>query len=163
MDRARYRRSVLRLRSCFIVAAGTLILTTWSLSAAPDQKDEKDKKGKGPSLSLRVSPAVAFSPARVVVSAELKGGVDTEEDLYCPGLEWDWGDGTVSEARKDCEPFTAGTSQIKRRWTASHTFETAGNYRVLLRLKRGSKTVVSGNTTMQVKPGVRDLSEVPLP
>ena len=161
MHHARSRRTPRRLWSCLIVAAATLVLASWSLSAAGDQKDEKDKRVKGPSLALKVSPSVAFSPARVVVTAELKGGTDVDEELYCPGLEWDWGDGTVSEASEDCEPFAAGTSTIKRRWVASHTFETAGNYRVLLRLKRGSKTVVGGNTTMQVKPGVRDLTEVP--
>jgi len=31
-------------------------------------------------------------------------------------------------------------------------------YRVQLRLKRGSKTIIAGNNTVQVKPGVRDMT-----
>jgi len=129
-------------------------------AAQDDKSDNKDKKdGKRASLSLKANPPIAFSPAKVVVTAELKGGSDTDEELYCPTLEWDWGDGTKSESNADCEPFEAGKSAIKRRFTASHTYNMADNYRVLLRLRRGSKTVVGGNTAIQVKPGFRDGSE----
>ena len=93
------------------------------------------------------------------MTAELKGGVDSTGELYCPSLEWDWGDGTRSEADADCEPYEAGKSTIKRRFTQTHTYDIAGNYRVLLRLKRGSKVLVAGNVSVQVKPGLRDPSE----
>lgn len=79
-----------------------------------------------------------------------------EPDLYCPAVEWDWGDGTKSESNEDCEPFEAGRSEIKRRWTTTHTYTMGGNYRVQLRLKREGRSVISGNTTVQVRPGVRD-------
>jgi hypothetical protein len=122
-------------------------------------QDDKNKDPKKASLNLKASPAIVFSPARVVVSAELKGGADDSGELYCPSLEWDWGDGTRSESNTDCEPFEAGKSTIQRRFTASHTFNIAGNYRVQLRLKRGSKTVLGGHVSIQVKPGLRDPSE----
>lgn len=160
MDRALSRR-LSTLDSFIGAAAVALALGSIAVSPATAGQNDKDRKVKGPSLSLKASPAVSFSPSRIVVVAELRGGTETDEELYCPGLEWDWGDGTVSEAREDCEPFDPAKSQIKRRWTSSHTFTTAGNYRVLLRLKRGSKSVVGGNTTVQVKPGVRDMSEFP--
>ena len=126
---------------------------------AQDDKDGDKKDVKKPSLSLKVTPAIVFSPARISVTAELKGGVDTTGELYCPSLEWDWGDGTRSEADADCEPYEAGKSTIKRRFTQTHTYDIAGNYRVLLRLKRGSKVLVAGNVSVQVKPGLRDPSE----
>ena len=76
-----------------------------------------------------MSPPIAFSPARIVVTAELKGGAPDDPELYCPDVEWDWGDGTRSEATENCEPFEDGKSTVKRRWTTSHTFDMQGTYR----------------------------------
>jgi hypothetical protein len=126
--------------------------------ASPPEANQR-KEVKKPSLTLKASPTIVFSPARVVVTAELKGGADDSAELYCPSLEWDWGDGTRSEAGTDCEPYEAGKSTIQRRYTTSHTYNLAGNYRVQLRLKRGSKTVLGGHVSVQVKPGLRDPSE----
>jgi PKD domain len=158
-DRVRCRTRV-RFRAAFrLLTVVTLTLAAWSFTSAEQkEKDDKDDKGKRASLSLRVSPAIAFSPARVVASAELRGGSPDDAALYCPRTEWDWGDGTRSEANENCEPFEAGKSEIKRRWTASHTYTTQGNYRVQLRLKRGDRTVAAGNTNLQIKPGARDYS-----
>jgi hypothetical protein len=117
---------------------------------------EQRKEVKKASLNLKASPTIVFSPARVVVSAELRGGADDSEELYCPSLEWDWGDGTRSESNVDCEPFDAGRSTIQRRFTSSHTYQTSGSYRVQLRLKRGSKILLGGHVSLQVKPGLRD-------
>lgn len=160
-DRARCRARVRYTAAFRVVTAIGITLAAWSFTSAGQRdKDEKDEKAKRASLSLRVSPAIAFSPARVVVSAELRGGSDDAE-LYCPRTEWDWGDGTRSEANENCEPFEAGKSEIKRRWTASHTYTTQGNYRVQLRLKRGDRTVAAGNTTLEIKPGARDFGSSP--
>lgn len=116
---------------------------------------ELDKKLK-PSVSLRASPQVGFSPLRVVLTAELTGGVDDFEDFYCPSVEWVWGDDTRSESRVDCEPYEAGKSQIKRRYTIDHTFNTMGEYRVEFRLKQKKKSVGGARTTVRVRPGIRD-------
>ena len=123
------------------------------------QDDKNGKDVRKPSLLLKVSPAISFSPARVVVSAELKGGADDKDDLYCPNLEWEWGDGTRSEAQTDCAPFEPGKSEIKRRFSSSHTYTTAGNYRAQLRLKRGSKVLVGGHVSVQVRAGLRDRTD----
>jgi hypothetical protein len=143
-----------------LVAIIAVSVASHPQGAQDDNSDNKDKKDtKRASLSLKANPPIAFSPAKVVVTAELKGGSDADEELYCPSLEWDWGDGTKSESNVDCEPFEAGKSSIKRRFSASHTYNMADNYRVLLRLRRGSKTIVGGNTSIQIKPGFRDPSE----
>lgn len=141
------------------LAAGLLFAGVQTGSAASPQDPTQRKEVKKPSLSLKASPTIVFSPARVVVTAELKGGADDSAELYCPSLEWDWGDGTRSESGTDCEPYEAGKSTIQRRYTTSHTYNIAGNYRVQLRLKRGSKTVLGGHVSVQVKPGLRDPSE----
>jgi hypothetical protein len=152
------RTAASRFRRLALAAAiGAGVAASAPLLFAQDEKDRKDVKKA--SLSLKASPTIVFSPARVVVTAELKGGADDSPELYCPALEWDWGDGTRSESNVDCEPFEAGKSTIQRRFTASHTFNIAGSYRVQLRLKRGSKTILGGHVSLQVKPGLRDPTE----
>lgn len=108
--------------------------------------------GKKVSLSLKASPSVSFAPARIVFLAELRG--DDAESLYCPTVEWEWGDGTTSLAETDCIPYEEGKSQIKRRYTVDHQYKNPGNFRVFLRLKKGSKTSAVANTAVQVRPGL---------
>jgi len=138
-----------------VIALALAACVSGPLLAGQDERKDVKKA----SLSLKASPTIVFSPARVVVTAEIKGGADDGEELYCPGLEWDWGDGTRSESNVDCEPFEPGKSAIQRRFTTSHTYQMSGNYRVQLRLKRGSKTLLGGHVSLQVKPGLRDTGE----
>ena len=63
-----------------------------------------EAKPKKPTLDIRVSPRMAFSPVTVHLVAELKGGDDIEE-YYCPEIEWDWDDGGKSVHEADCPPF----------------------------------------------------------
>jgi hypothetical protein len=136
-----------------------LVFGTVTTAGARDDEGKDAKNPKRPSLVLKANPPFSFSPARIVVSAELRGGSDTDAELYCPEVEWEWGDGTRSQASQDCPPFVPGETQITRRWTVSHTYTTAGRYQPYLRLKRGSKVVVAGSAKIEVKPGLRDLSE----
>jgi len=148
--------------TCLLSWATALWLVGATLVAAPlgaadkdgDEKDDKPGKAR---LSLRASPPVAFSPARIVVTADLTGGDPAE--LYCPDVEWDWGDDTRSEAQQNCEPYVAGESTLTRRWTQSHTYTRAGRYQAYLRLKRGGKVMVAGSVKMDVRPGAGDLSD----
>ena len=114
----------------------------------------REQGGKKPSLSLKATPSVSFAPSRVVLVAEIKGGSNDFEDFYCPTLEWEWGDLTTSTAEADCEPYSAGKSEIKRRYTVEHRFKNSGAFRILLRLKKGDKVVGSANTTIQVRAGL---------
>jgi hypothetical protein len=147
-----------RARHLVVAITAGLMLIGQAGRAQNDDKNDKDKK-KGVTLVLKANPSISFSPAKIFVSAELKGGSSDTDEFYCPGLEWDWGDGTKSESSNDCPPYEAGKSTIELRWSASHTFQTADSYRVQLRLLRGSKTIVGGNVSVQVKPGVRDTGE----
>lgn len=116
-----------------------------------------------PKLTLKANPTMAFSPARIVVTADLTGGTNDDQQLYCPSVEWEWGDDTKSEDSSDCEPFQAGKSEIKRHFTSEHTFrleEDPGgigqpDYRdvhIQLRLRKNGKVIVSGGTTVKIKP-----------
>jgi hypothetical protein len=116
------------------------------------------KDARRPSFSLKASPSVGFTPARVVLSAELKGGANDYEELYCAGVEWDWGDQTSSASVADCAPYEAGVSEIRRRFTMEHIYRTPGSYKVMIRLKKSDKTIIAASATVQVQPGARDIS-----
>ena len=131
-----------------------------SVVVAGQQKDDKDSKDKDsdkkPKLTLKAQPVISMSPSKVTLRAELVGGANDYEEYYCPTVEWDWGDGTTSESSSDCEPYEAGKSEIRRRYTVEHVFR-AGNYRVALRLKKRDKMVTSATVMVEVRPGIRDL------
>src|SRR6476469_4082053 len=105
-----------------------------------------------PKLTVKANPAMAISPARVVASADVTGGADDLEEFYCAAVEWDWGDDTRSNNSEDCDPYEAGKSQIKRRFTADHTYRTAGDYRIQFRLKRKDKPIAAATTSVKIKP-----------
>ena len=113
-------------------------------------------KPKKPKLSVKVNPAMAISPARVVASADINGGPDDFEEFYCAAVEWDWGDDTRSNNSADCDPYEAGKSQIKRRFTADHVYRTAGDYRVQFRLKTKDKALAAASASVKIRPGLGD-------
>ena len=102
-------------------------------------------------------------PARVVASADLAGGADDYEEFYCPAIEWDWGDDTKSTTSADCDPYEAGKSEIKRRFTADHTYRTAGDFRIQFRLKKKNKTICRASASVQIRPGIHDAAACPEP
>ena len=144
---------LLARRAARLVLLFALVGLAAPVVGASRDNSDKDKK---PSLSLKASPTISFSPARIFLTAELKGGADDYEEFYCAAVEWDWGDGTRSEASTDCDPYEAGKSEIKRRFVVEHVYRLAGNYRVQFRLKKKNRPVASVSATVQVKPGFRD-------
>jgi hypothetical protein len=141
-------------------AGGVAVSIACSLGAVSAQKNDKDAKNKDadanhPKLSLKAQPLISMAPSRVVLTAEITGGPNDNEDYYCPGVEWDWGDGTQSESSGDCPPYEPGKSEIKRRYTVEHVFR-AGMYRVTLRLKQRQRVTAAATVNIQVRPGLRD-------
>ena len=144
------------LRTPLLCVAGVGFAVA-ALSGTPQDKDDTEKKDdRRPSLNLKASPMLAFSPARITFTAELRGGASDYEDYYCPTVEWDWGDGTKSESTLDCAPYEAGKSEIRRRFTIIHYFRTGGAYRIQVRLKRKERVMTSGTINVEVRPGLRD-------
>jgi hypothetical protein len=151
-----FRREERRVPSRAVVLAALSVLAPALASAAAD---ESAKKGKKPGLELRASPRYAFSPVNVFFTAELKGGDDVEE-LYCPEVEWEWGDGGKSVQEADCDPWTEG-SRIERRFTANHTYQFAGLYRIKVTLRHSGKDILSQNMQITVRAGLGDTSPDP--
>jgi hypothetical protein len=144
----RYKSTALRCALTVLACAPVV--------AAANLVAQNDKK---PSISLKANPTIGFSPARVVVTADVRGGANDAEDLYCASVEWVWGDDTKSESKADCEPYEAGKSEIKRRYTLDHVYQTGGQYRVEFYLKQKNKRVLGGQTTITIRPGARDIGQ----
>jgi len=137
---------------CTVAAVLTIAIPSagaWSAQRA----GAEDKK---PSLSLRATPPVGFSPLRVRVVVDVRGGDDDYADFYCPSIEWDWGDGTISEASSDCDPYEAGKSTIQRRWTSEHMYRQSGGYKIMFRLKQKNKAIAASSAQVQVRAGMRE-------
>jgi PKD domain len=132
-----------------LLYAAALLIAAAGSSAA--QSEEREPKR--PSLSLKATPGTGMVPVRISATAEFKGGDDDFRDYYCPTIEWNWGDGTVSEASADCEPYEGGVSQIKRRYTVQHTYKRAGAFRISFRLKIKGRVITSQTTTVRLLGG----------
>lgn len=143
------RREVWSAAVCFAFVAGVSGL---SAQQKPSAKEQDNR----PRITVRAQPPVGVTPARIVLTAELVGGADDFEEYYCPTIVWEWGDDTTSESTIDCEPYEAGKTQIRRRFTVEHIFRRSGTYKVLFRLKRRDKLVATATTNVQVQPGARD-------
>jgi len=137
------------VRAVALALGASLVVASHTALQAREQGGNKK-----PSLTLKANPAVSFAPARIVLAAELKGGDNDLEEYYCPTVEWEWGDFTNSVDEADCEPYTPGKSEIKRRYTVEHQFKNPGSFKIVLRLKKGTRVVASANTLIQVREGL---------
>ena len=136
---------------CTIAALAAVLVATAASTAA--QRDGADKK---PSLSLKATPPAGFAPLRVHLVVDVRGGANDNADFYCPTVQWDWNDDTISENSEDCDPYETGKSTIKRRYSADHTFRFSGDYRLTFRLKQKDKVISSATTTLTVRPGATE-------
>jgi hypothetical protein len=141
-------------RRAFCTLAAVIAIALPSAHAWSAQRESGDDKK--PSLALRANPPVGFSPLRVRLVVDARGGSDDYADFYCPTIEWDWGDDTRAESTSDCEPYQEGKTEIRRRDTVSRIFQSSGSFKVAFRLKQNDKVVGSSTTTVQVRPGLRD-------
>jgi hypothetical protein len=140
-----------RLR--FVVAlTGAGVLAISSIAFAQTESKAKGE-GKRPQITLKVSPASGMVPVRISGIAELKGGDNDFEEFYCPTIEWNWGDGTISESSNDCDPYESGKSQIRRRYSVTHPYRQGGHYRISFRLKQKDKIVGAATTVVQLLGG----------
>ena len=143
-------------RGVFCTLAAVAAALLMSAHATGTQRETDEKK---PSLSLKATPPLGFSPLKVRVVVDVRGGRDDYADFYCAGTEWDWGDGTVSESSSDCDPYEAGKSTIRRRFTADHVFRQRGELKIVFRLKQKTRIVASATANVQVRGGANEFGE----
>lgn len=150
-------------RRALVSLAALLAAALLGTGVSPVSGTDRQENGKKPSLTLKATPPIAFSPARVRVVAEIRGGENDYQQFYCPTIEWDWGDGTVSENSVDCDPYEAGKSEIRRRFSAEHTYRQSGSYKVYFRLKQKTKTVAASSVSVRIRPGISERTGAELP
>ena len=109
------------------------------LLAAPD-----------PQPALRVSPRAGFAPLRILLTAELKGGKETEK-FYCPRVEWEWPDGTRSTEESDCPEFEK-RDDYPRSWRREIQSE-AGAWTFTVRFYKGDRLLSKVSETVSVFNG----------
>jgi hypothetical protein len=126
-----------------------------ALAGSPAPIASSEPRLKRPTLNLRATPRMAFSPVNVFFTAELTGGDDVEQ-YYCPEVEWEWGDGGKSVQESDCAPYEPGVSKIERRFTADHLFRRAFVYTVSVTLRRNRRSIAKADIKITVRPGIAD-------
>ncbi len=138
----------------FVLVAVLCVALSPDRDAAAQRADDKK-----PSLSLKATPPVGFSPLKVRLVVEIKGGANDHAVFYCPTIEWDWGDDLTSESSEYCPPYEAGKSEILRRYSTEHTYRYGGNYTARFRMKQGKKVVAQTSVNVQVRAGIREESD----
>ena len=76
--------------------------------------------------------------------------IEDPEEFYCLEEIWDWDDETESEYAPDCEPYKEG-AELKTSFSSSHEYRYPGSYTVYLRLMRNGKTILAGNTRVEIR------------
>jgi hypothetical protein len=131
------------------VATSVVMIGTWCLFAEPARAAGQSDP-KHPKLTLSAAPAVGTGPTRVTLTAALVGGANDDKDFYCLTIEWNWGDGTRSEAAADCRPYEPGKTTITRRFAVEHVFQE-GDYRVRLSLKQRGRELASADANVEIR------------
>jgi len=135
----------LRVRTSLLA----LSVVAASLSAGADGRQEVPQRR--PDVFLTAIPSVAFAPARIRFTVDLRDGADDYEEFYCASVEWEWDDGTVSQWTRDCEPYKAGRSRIQRTFSAVHTYDLADEYQPRFRLKKRGRVVAQVAADVEVR------------
>ena len=138
-----------------VLAAGVVVPGTADAGQDNQVRQKENDDDRRPEFRLVARPSAVIAPGRVALTGELVGGADDFEEYYCPSIEWDWGDGTVSESTSDCDPYVEGQSKIRRRFTVEHLFRIAGRIRVYIRLKqRDDDVVAAASANIFVREGI---------
>ena len=147
-----------KTRAGFLIVAAlaTAVLASVVAAGGPVNAGQRSDDNKKPSLTFKATPPVGFTPLKVRVVVELKGGANDYADFYCATVEWDWADGNISGGGEDCDPYQAGKSEIQRRFTSEHTFRQSGEFDIAFRLKQKNRVVAYSKGTVRVRAGIYD-------
>jgi hypothetical protein len=139
------------------IAVSILFLVSLALGAA-----RTSVLAEGPQLKLKaprmtfMRPRMPNEPRRPTVAIRVTGTlekleeIEDPEEYYCLEEIWDWDDETESEYAPDCEPYKEG-AELKTNFSASHEYRYPGTYTVYLRLTRNGKTILAGNTRIEIR------------
>lgn len=100
-----------------------------------------------PRIEFRALPQFGFSPLKVHALVIIENG---GQELYCPEVEWNWGDSSRSFETSDCAPYekseeTEGPVSFGR----DHVYGP-GEYVLTVTLSRGAKQLRSMTQKIRV-------------
>jgi hypothetical protein len=142
----------MRVKAVFFLLLTSLALgapRTSILAAGPELKLKAPRmtfmRPRMPNEPRR--PTVAI---RVTAQLEKIEEIEDPEEYYCLEEIWDWDDETESEYAPDCEPYKED-AELKTHFSSSHEYRYPGTYTVYLRLTRNGKTILAGNTRIEIR------------
>jgi hypothetical protein len=134
-------------------AVGILLMVAMATSATAS-----NAKPRKPKLTIRTTPQMAFAPANVLFTAQL-ADAESHEELYCPGVQWEWGDGETSFHEYDCPPFGPSV-EFENRFSGRHAYGRGGVYEVRVSLVRAGRTIAASQATLTVYSRAGSLGDV---
>lgn len=108
--------------------AGSASNSEYVATVSVSQTSSEDEGSANPEVSVRAE-LVPNEPWAVTLIAEIVGGADNNEDLYCVGTEWQFGDGNGMAMMPSCLPWTP-ESTMQRYFEETYTYEGPGTYEV---------------------------------
>jgi hypothetical protein len=91
----------------------------------------QNEPGGRSAASVTLTAAAASADSRTYsFVAEIVGGADDDQKLYCMATTWDFGDGPAMTVTPSCAPWAAGM-KIQRRFETTHTYANAGRYKAV--------------------------------
>ena len=116
-----------------VIVAGILVCAAF-LGCSANRSAEKPGELKGPvKLTIIADPRQGFAPVAISFKAQLSGASETDPAYYCLQEEWDFGDGSVSSDKPNCEPYAAG-SKVTREFFVEHVYQNEGIYTAKFKL-----------------------------
>jgi hypothetical protein len=116
-------------RARLLLVAAVLAIQACS-SSLKDATDRAGRAGRLQTTARVTLVADRTDGARTYrFVAEIVGGPDDDQALYCVTTTWDFGDGPALGVTPSCAPWTPGT-RIQRRFETSHAYERSQRYTV---------------------------------
>ena len=128
------------IKKPFCVLALVLLL---GCSSHPAKEESSGGHDKTPSVKFELSaaPRQGFAPLHVSFKGTLENVNPNDEKYYCLRENWDFGDGSVSSEKPNCDPY-GRDAKVKTEFFADHTFDQEGNYTIRLSLGEEGKEVI---------------------
>lgn len=130
------------------IALCVLLLACAHIAQAQDQ-DESEKEPKKPIFTIVASPRQQIMPitnpvwVRLVITIE-----NADEEMWCPFIHIEWGDGDATGRESDCDPYEeADMDDIAfKSFTYRHRYRMAGRMTIVVRLIKNDDVIKRGTT-----------------
>jgi hypothetical protein len=104
-------------------------------------------------VQLSLSPPLAVAQIDGIELNALLVIKNADERLWCPQIQWEWSDGSISTEEGDCEPFEETTPAQRSRIVArkSRRIYGSGIVRLVVRLIKGGRVLKRVESVAEIK------------